>query len=147
METAEKLTKVLRNHGMKITPQRLMIFKILENNNSHPSAEEVYKRVKKIYPTVSFTTIYKTLETLRDLGEVKELTIDEDRKHYDPNTKTHHHMICSTCKKILDISEDFSSYIKLPDSLKNDYTISGFQISFYGTCKECNSWLYKGNIP
>lgn len=138
MQTVEELTKVLRNHGMKITPQRLMIFKILENNVSHPSAEEIYKKAKKIYPTVSFTTIYKTLETLRDLGEVKELTIDEDRKHYDPNTKTHHHMICSTCKKILDISEDFSSQIKLPDSLKNDYTISGFQISFYGTCKGCN---------
>lgn len=137
METSEKLTKTLRNHGMKITPQRLMIFKILENNTSHPSAEEVYKRVKKIYPTVSFTTIYKTLETLRDMGEITELTIDEDRKHYDPNTNTHHHLICSVCKKILDIFEDFSSHIKLPDSLKNDFTISGHQISFHGTCKEC----------
>src|SRR3989304_566229 len=81
METVEKLTGILRNHGMKITPQRLMIFKVLENNTSHPSAEEVFKRVKRVYPTVSFTTIYKTLETLRDLGEVKELIIDEARKH------------------------------------------------------------------
>ncbi|TLD42290.1 MAG: Peroxide stress regulator PerR, FUR family [Candidatus Jettenia ecosi] len=137
MESVEKLTTVLRNNGMKITPQRLMIFKILENNTSHPSAEEVFKRVKKIYPAVSFTTIYKTLETLRDLGEVKELIIDEDRKHYDPNTNSHHHFICSTCKKILDIFEDFSSHIKLPNSLKSDYTVFGFQISFYGICKEC----------
>ena len=86
---------------------------------------------------VSFTTIYKTLETLRDLGEVKELIIDEDRKHYDPNINTHHHVICSNCKKIHDIFEDFSPHIKLPDSLKKDYTVSGFQISFHGTCKEC----------
>jgi Fe2+ or Zn2+ uptake regulation protein len=86
---------------------------------------------------VSFTTIYKTLETLRDLGEVKELIIDEDRKHYDPNTDTHHHVICSSCKKIHDIFEDFSPHIKLPDSIKKDYTVSGFQISFHGTCKEC----------
>lgn len=138
METVEKLTKTLRNHGMKITPQRLMIFKILENNTSHPSAEEVFKRVKKIYPTVSFTTIYKTLETLRDLGEVQELIIDEDRKHYDPNTDTHHHVICSNCKKILDVFEDFSQHVKLPDTLKRDYTVSGFQISFHGICKDCN---------
>ena len=137
METVEKLTDTLRNHGMKITPQRLMIFKILENNTSHPSAEEIFKRVKKIYPTVSFTTIYKTLETLKDIGEVQELIIDEDRKHYDPNTETHHHIICSNCKKILDVFEDFSPHIKLPDNLKKDYTVSGFQISFRGTCKEC----------
>ena len=138
METVEKLTKTLRNHGMKITPQRLMIFKILEDNTSHPSAEDVFKRVKKIYPTVSFTTIYKTLETLRDLGEVQELIIDEDRKHYDPNTDTHHHVICSNCKKILDVFEDFSQHVKLPDTLKKDYTVSGFQISFHGICKDCN---------
>ena len=138
METVEKLTKTLRNNGMKITPQRLMIFKILENNTSHPSAEEVFKRVKKIYPTVSFTTIYKTLETLRDLGEVQELIIDEDRKHYDPNTDIHHHIICSNCKKILDIFEDFSQHVKMPDTLKKDYTVSGFQISFHGMCKNCN---------
>ena len=137
METVEKLTGILRNHGMKITPQRLMIFKVLENNTSHPSAEEVFKRVKRVYPAVSFTTIDKTLETLRDLGEVKELFIDEDRKHYDPNINTHHHVICSNCKKIHDVFEDFSPHIKLPDSLKKDYTVSGFQISFHGTCKEC----------
>lgn len=138
METVEKLTKTLRNHGMKITPQRLMIFRILENNSSHPSAEDVCKRVKKIYPTVSFTTIYKTLETLRDLGELRELIIDEDRKHYDPNITMHHHVICSACKKINDIVDDFSSHIKLPDSVHKDYTVSGFQITFYGTCKKCN---------
>lgn len=138
METIEKLTKTLRSHGMKITPQRLMIFKVLENNTSHPSAEDVYKRVKKVYPAVSFTTIYKTLETLRTLGEIREFTIDDDRKHYDPNTNTHHHAICSTCKKILDVFEDFSPHVKLPDFFKKDYTVSGFQISFFGTCKECN---------
>ncbi|MEB2309705.1 MAG: transcriptional repressor [Candidatus Brocadia sapporoensis] len=123
---------------MKITPQRLMIFKVLENNTSHPSAENVYKKVREIYPSVSFTTIYKTLETLRELGEVKEFIIDNNRKHYDPNTNTHHHIICSSCKKILDVFEDFSSYIKLPDVIKKDYTVSGFQIFFHGICKECN---------
>lgn len=138
METVEKLTKVLRNHSMKITPQRLMIFEILENNTSHPSAEEIYKKVKDIYPTVSFTTIYKTLEVLRDLGELKELTIDDARKHYDPNISTHHHIICTSCKKILDVFEDFSSHIKLPESFNANYSVSNFQVSFYGICKECN---------
>ena len=138
METVEKLTRTLRSHGLKLTPQRLMIFKILEDNISHPSAEEVFKRVKKIYPTVSFTTIYKTLETLRDLGEIKELVIDEDRKHYDPNTKPHHHIICKVCKKINDVFEDFSPHIKLPDSMGSEFDVSGFQISFHGKCRNCN---------
>jgi Fur family peroxide stress response transcriptional regulator len=137
MKTVESLTNTLKANGMKITPQRLMIFRCLEGNTSHPSAEEIYKKVKEVYPTVSFTTIYKTLETLRDLGEIAELTLDEERKHYDPNTETHHHIICSVCKKILDIFDDFSSLIKVPNAVKKDYTVDGFQISFYGTCKEC----------
>lgn len=139
METIEKLTKKLRSQGMKITPQRLMIFKVLENNTAHPSAENVYKRVKRICPSVSFTTIYKTLETLRELGEVREFVIDDDRKHYDPNTNLHHHVICSSCKKILDVFEDFSHHVKLPEPIKKDYTISGFQIFFHGICSGCKS--------
>ncbi len=138
METVEKLTGTLKSHGLKLTPQRLMIFKILEDNISHPSAEEIFKRVKKIYPTVSFTTIYKTLETLRDLGEIKELVIDKDRKHYDPNTKPHHHTICKVCKKINDVFEDFSPHIRLPDSMGSEFDVSGFQISFHGKCSNCN---------
>ncbi|MDR4508777.1 MAG: transcriptional repressor [Candidatus Brocadiaceae bacterium] len=138
MEMVEKLTKTLKSRGLKITPQRLMIFKALESDKCHPSAEQVYKRVKEIYPSVSFTTIYKTLETLRDLGKIKELTIDEDRKHYDINTSIHHHFICSTCKVILDVFEDFSPNIDVPTSLEKDFTVSEFQISFYGTCKNCN---------
>jgi len=139
METVRELTNALKNNGLKITPQRLMIFKVLEKNTAHPSAEEIYKTVKKVYPSVSFTTIYKTLETLRDLGEVKELYIDKDRKHYDPDISSHHHFICSVCKKIHDIHEDFSANIKLNESFHKKFTVSGFRISFYGTCNECES--------
>ena len=139
MQTVEKLTDTLKNNRLKITPQRLMIFKVLENNTSHPSAEEIYKKVKKVYPSVSFTTIYKTLETLRDLGEIKELTIDKDRKHYDPDMGVHHHFICSECKEIYDIHEDFTANIKLDASLRKDFSVSGFQISFFGVCNKCSS--------
>ncbi len=139
MQTVEKLTDTLKNNRLKITPQRLMIFKVLENNTSHPSAEEIYKKVKKVYPSVSFTTIYKTLETLRDLGEIKELTIDKDRKHYDPDMSVHHHFICSECREIYDIHEDFTANIKLDASLRKDFSVSGFQISFFGVCNKCNS--------
>ena len=118
METVEKLTGILRNHGMKITPQRLMIFKVLENNTSHPSAEEVFKRVKRVYPTVSFTTIYKTLETLRDLGEVKELIIDEDRKHYDPNPKPTNTSSAPPSKRNMISSKTFHPTSSYPTLLK-----------------------------
>ncbi|MCF6147826.1 MAG: transcriptional repressor [Candidatus Kuenenia sp.] len=145
MQTVEKLTDTLKNNGLKITPQRLMIFKVLENNTTHPSAEEIYKKVKKVYPSVSFTTIYKTLETLRDLGEIKELTIDKDRKHYDPDISTHHHFICSDCRQIHDIHEDFTANIKLDDSLIKDFSISGFQISFFGVCNKCGHKSFQDN--
>ncbi|OHB90083.1 MAG: hypothetical protein A3D13_04270 [Planctomycetes bacterium RIFCSPHIGHO2_02_FULL_40_12] len=112
------------------------IFKILEGNLEHPSAENVFDKIKKIYPTISFTTVYKTLDILEKMGEVLKITIDDERKHYDPNTATHHHIICLGCNKISDI-EGGHINPTLPDGILNEFTPSRYHVSFYGTCKDC----------
>lgn len=136
MNTIENLVERFRNENFKITPQRLGIFKILEGNLHHPSAEDIFLKIKKTYPTISFTTVYKTLDILEKMGEILKIAIDDDRKHYDPNTYTHHHIICIDCNKISDIDEDYISH-KLPDDILSEFTLSRYHVSFYGTCKEC----------
>lgn len=120
----------------KMTPQRMAIMGCLDGDKSHPSAEEIYERVKGLLPTISFATVYKTLDTLRDHGMLRELTIDPSRKRFDPDTSAHHHAICTECGRIEDVFKDFK--IKLPGAVTERFAmLKGNHIEFYGTCTEC----------
>jgi len=124
-----------RHLGLKLTPQRLAILKYLEGNRSHPSAEMIYKAVLKHFPTMSFATVYNTLDALKEKGTVQELKIDPAKKRYDPDISSHHHMICKKCKKIVDVHKEFR--INLPPELTSGFEILGNSIEFYGLCEKC----------
>ena len=126
-----------RDKGLKLTPQRLEILKYLDGNKCHPSAEDIYKEIRNKFPMMSFATVYNTIETLKKRGELVELTIDPERRHYDPDTSHHHHLICKTCKKILDIHSDFS--INIPEEQKGTFEVLGNHIEFYGICPTCKT--------
>ncbi|MHB8881147.1 MAG: Fur family transcriptional regulator [Thermodesulfovibrionales bacterium] len=121
--------------GLKLTPQRLAILDYLEGNTEHPSAEGIYHAVLGKFPTMSFATVYATLTTLRQKGSIAEITIDPDKKRFDPNTEPHHHLICSSCKKVVDVFEDYQ--VRLPESVTNGFAITGNHIEFYGFCPVC----------
>lgn len=124
-----------RNLGIKLTPQRIAILDFLEGNLSHPSAEDVYKAVLRKYPTMSFATVYNTLETLKRNGMVAELTGDPGKKRFDPNPHPHHHLICTRCRRIVDLLVEF----RLPVSERDraGFEITGNHIEFFGTCPAC----------
>jgi Fur family peroxide stress response transcriptional regulator len=127
--------KRYRKIGFKLTPQRLAILDCLEGNTSHPSAEDIYRRLKKKFPTMSFATVYNTLDALTRKGEILEITIDPERKRYDPNTQPHHHLICNKCKKIVDVTINFK--VTIPERFRRSFEILGNHIEFYGLCREC----------
>jgi len=133
----EKLIEKYRKKGFKLTPQRLAILKFLEGNTSHPTAEDIYKGIKKVYPTVSFATVYNTIQFLKDRKEILEITIDSEKRHYDPNTMLHHHIICVECNKIGDVFTDYSEALRLPDNIVKEFKPTGNHVDFYGICKEC----------
>lgn len=121
--------------GFKRTPQRLAILDYLEGNTLHPSAEDVYRAVTKKYFSLSFATVYNTLNTLAQSGAVRELTLDPERKRYDPNTEPHHHLICVTCKKVIDVFEDVT--VGIPKRIEKEFSIFGNHVEFYGRCSVC----------
>lgn len=121
--------------GFKRTPQRLAILEHLDGNKSHPSADEIFRVVAKKNPSMSFATVYNTLNTLVETGAVRELTIDPDRKRYDPDTSAHHHLICLDCKKIVDIPGDVA--VEVPRGVTKDFVVTGNHIEFYGICAPC----------
>ncbi len=127
--------KRYRKIGFKLTPQRLAVLEYLEGNNSHPSAENIFKETKKRLPTISFATVYNILEALQKKSFLRELTIDPKRKRFDPDISSHHHLICQKCSKVVDIHEQYD--IRVPDELRESFEITGSHIAFYGYCSDC----------
>ncbi|NIM91828.1 MAG: transcriptional repressor [Candidatus Aminicenantes bacterium] len=123
----------LKEAGLKLTPQRLALIKILKNNKSHPSAHMIYQELKKKYPMVSFSTVYNILNVLKKIGEIKELTTSENKAYYDPNTKPHHHFLCEKCGQIQDIFQDF----RLRTEKISIHQVKDHQIYFFGICFDC----------
>jgi Fur family peroxide stress response transcriptional regulator len=124
-----------RDLGLTLTPQRIAILDFLEGNLSHPSAEDVYRAVRRKFPTMSFATVYNTLETLKGRGMVQELTGDPGKKRFDPNPRPHHHLICTRCRRIEDVHVEFRLPVAERD--RAGFTITGNHIEFYGTCPAC----------
>lgn len=119
----------------KRTPQRLAILDYLEGNTTHPSAEDIFRAVSIKYQSLSFATVYNTLNRLVKAGAIREITIDPERKHYDPNTSKHNHIICALCGKIADIPGGIT--VELPAELKRDFILLGSHVEFYGHCTGC----------
>ncbi len=130
---------------MKLTPQRLAVLEYLENNIEHPSADDIFRAVSAGFPTMSFATVYNTLEALRTRGELAELSIDPDRKRFDPNPKPHNHLLCTKCRKILDIHIDYK--IELPGDAVSGFEITGSHVEFYGICPECKKTVGEPLAP
>ena len=128
-------TLKLKEMGLKVTPQRQAILKLLEGNRTHPSAEQIYHEILKKYPGVSFATVYNTLSKLAAAGEIQELDIDPDKKRFDPYPSPHYHFYCKTCGKVYDVDYDVS----LAPNIKNiaGHQIEAVQLNFKGLCKEC----------
>jgi Fur family transcriptional regulator, peroxide stress response regulator len=125
----------IKHTGLKLTPQRLAIIDYLKDNHEHPSAEDIYKSIAERFPTMSFATVYNTLETLREKRVIQELSIDPRKKRFDPNPKPHHHLICTRCKRILDIHVDYQ--LRVPEEETGGFEITGNHIEFYGICPGC----------
>jgi Fur family transcriptional regulator, peroxide stress response regulator len=132
MKQTQKKTEGPR---FKRTPQRLAILEYLEGNTAHPSAEDIFRAVSKRYESMSFATVYNTLNTLTKSGELRELMIDPERKRYDPDTSRHHHLLCVLCSKVVDIPETIK--VELPNDLTEQFTLLGTHVQFYGHCAPC----------
>src|SRR5579871_5043888 len=92
------LTRKLAEQGYRITPQRLAVVAALVDARHHPSAEELYARVRESCPTTSRATVYKTLDTLKGIGEVLELQFRDGSNRYDGvRPQAHPHLVCTHC--------------------------------------------------
>lgn len=93
--------KVCKERGIKVTPQRLEIFREVMRAHDHPSVEDIYIRVKDRLPSISLDTVYRNLAALESYGLIGRVQI-VDKIRFDPNRKLHHHLFCTVCKGLTD---------------------------------------------
>jgi len=112
-ELFERFRDACLKAGIKLTHQRLEIYKELASTKEHPSAEALYKRLKGKMPTISLDTVYRNLSLLSDYGLVRRLETAESQARFDGDTSRHYHAVCSKCKEITDFYwEDFNKLLR-----------------------------------
>jgi Fur family peroxide stress response transcriptional regulator len=134
----EQLIARLKEQDYRLTPQRMELIRLIVNNQDHPSAARLFEQVNVQFPTMSFATVYKTLDLLKQLGEVLEISL-HDGNHFDAfRPYPHPHLICTNCQIIMD-GELEASIQSLVNEMEH---VSGFeilchQLNFYGLCPDC----------
>lgn len=140
----DNLTDIFREKKLKLTPQRIAVYKYLKSSKEHPSAEIIYKALLSDYPTMSLATVYKALKTLVKVNLVQELNVGEGNFRYDAKTISHPHIQCLYCGRVDDVNGIYFSDLNDKIKDKTDYTVISNQVYFYGTCPKCRE-LHKKN--
>ena len=128
----------LRRSGIKLTHQRLEIFREVAKSVDHPDVETVYKGVRKRVPTVSLDTVYRTLWLLLDLGLITTLGPSRERTRFDANLSVHHHFVCSRCGMTRDFYSDAFDELKVPQSVKSFGQVEATHVEVRGVCVKCS---------
>jgi Fe2+ or Zn2+ uptake regulation protein len=130
----EQVSQVLRQQGLRVTPQRIAVLEAIRDSRRHLSAEEVYEEVRRKIPSISLGTVYKALGELRDAGQVRALQISGKRR-FDGGTGPHSHLVCQRCHRIEDVGVD--AEVNLPEDARMGFQVLGVEVSFWGICPEC----------
>jgi len=125
--------------GYKLTPQRLMVLKCVEDAENHISAEEIYDQVSLRYPQMNFSTVYRTLELATKLGLVTETDLGDGRARYQCMGKGryHHHLVCEKCGRITDMEESILSPLWAIVQEKYNFKVDMKHLAFFGICPRC----------
>ena len=130
----EKYTGILRENGIKVTPQRLEVLRFLDENRIHPTADDIYRALKKDNPSLSKTTVYNVLDILSKCGLVEVLTISGTECRYDYKSTRHQHFLCTSCGRIVDIHIKGLCMDCMPEKGHKVEEVHGY---FKGTCRDC----------
>ena len=136
MQQIEELVNSLREEGFRITPQRIAIVEYLLKTGDHPSAEHIHKIIQKKYPMVSLSTVYKTLDLLKEKKLVNEIKVEGEAR-FDAHTDEHINLVCMNCGKIDDIDEDSIKEIQTKVARKSKYMILKSNFELFGYCNNC----------
>lgn len=139
-ETVERLRAEARRRRLRLTPQRDVLLRVLAGFTHHPTADELYRRVRTHMPSVSPATVYRNVQTLVGAGVISKLERAGGPVRYDANLDEHHHFICERCRRVFDVYlRDVSWRAQPRTSGIAGARVSSCQIHLHGVCASCRS--------
>jgi Fur family peroxide stress response transcriptional regulator len=152
-EKVEKMLVGVRAAGLKMTPQRMAIVRELASDETHPTAQEIFERLRPALPTMSFATVYNTLGALSSAGLCAALSLSPGSGRFDPNMMPHHHLVCDVCGAVRDVPQIVPAPVGPPDpsaARALAHVAPGFEIRsveriFRGICASCAKSRAKAN--
>jgi len=138
MEQPRDIAGKLSRQGYRLTPQRVMILSVIENSDNHISAEEIYAQVVARYPRINISTVYRTLELLKQLGLIYEIELGGGRVGYHPEGRGHHHhLICRQCGAVIDVGESVLFPVQAILLQVFNFSADLKHLAIFGLCKNC----------
>ncbi|MDD3620754.1 MAG: Fur family transcriptional regulator [Desulfobulbaceae bacterium] len=132
-----RFEQACRDAGLKITHQRLEIYRELAGAHDHPTAEMLYTRLRERLPTLSLDTVYRTLATLEEQHIITRVQTDESQARYEAEMTPHHHVMCRKCGRITDFHWTFFDAARLPEDVAGWGTIEDRKVTVRGICRQC----------
>ena len=137
MRSPGELTSAFRARGLKLTPQRQLLFRLLHDNITHPTAESLFAVASEQMPGISLRTVYQTLNDLTSMGELQSFAFDGAATRFDPNIDAHHHVVCRACGSVADVYVQGTEGLALDDL--HGFAIDSSDIVFHGVCAACSN--------
>lgn len=122
--------------GLALTPQRLAIYQVLASDASHPSAEDIFKRIKPALLSLSLGTVYRTLELFETHGLVSRVHVGGNQARFDANLDNHHHLVCVRCRRVIDYPEP-ETPLPVSAPLPEGFRVLAARVHLLGLCAAC----------
>lgn len=136
--TGAALAAALHAHGMRVTPQKLAVFRLLQVENYHPTPDMIYAELREQYPMISLGTVYQILEQFSQVGVVRKIFSGGNRQRFDGNREPHAHFVCERCGRIDDLEDRFVRTFHERFERKYDFHIRHHYFEFRGLCAACH---------
>lgn len=143
-ERIASMLACVRSSGLKLTPQRMAIVRELAADPTHPTAQELFERLQPALPTMSFATVYNTLDALASAGLCAALSLSPGASRFDPNMRAHHHAVCDRCGLVRDVPVDDDAPAEAASTAEAAPVIAapGFEVRaveriYRGLCADC----------
>ena len=133
----ERFKAAVREKGVKLTHQRLEIFREVAASLDHPDADAVFRAVRNRMPTVSLATVYRTLWLLNDLGLIKTLGLRRESVRFDANLEHHHHYVCVRCGLARDFESIELNTLRIPGAVRGFSSVVATHVEVRGICDSC----------
>ncbi len=138
MDLYTNLLDALEQAGLRLTPQRLAICRLLSLSLEHPTAQEIFDKLRPEFPSLSLATVYNTVETLLSLGAINALgSAGDGTIHYDANITPHINLACISCHRVIDLESQYVQSVSQEVAASSGYQIRGARVLYYGLCPDC----------